>query len=202
MSDPDAPLNPYAPSLVAQEDRRAIDQAMAGNHQESEPEAEPVPLPLWRTSLRWLLVCSISAAPSFAFGLITTNGRIAGMLLGILIFVIGYTWIDFRTAGRPWRRRKRIRRTLRLVYGTRLAISIVFPVGAYLDLFCGLLSVTITEPITRMDLSGHNSSGADGMDFLGALVTTLVQGGVLNVVLGIYGVLLLLAQLLYARLIR
>lgn len=196
MSDPSPHVNPYAPSPIEDEDREAISSALAKANQEPLDETESVRLPLWRTALRWALVCSISAAPSFAFGLITTDGRIAGMLVGILIFIVGYTWIDFRTAERPWRRRRRVRRTLRMVYGTRIAISILFPIGAYLDLFCGLISITITEPITRLELRNNS------LDFFDALLTTLVQGCVMNVVLAVYGLLLLLIQAVYSRMTK
>jgi hypothetical protein len=196
VSDPVPQVNPYAPSPIEEEDREVISRTLADASREPLDELDSVRLPLWRTSLRWLLVCSVSAAPSFAFGLVTTDGRIAGMCVGILIFIVGYTWIDFRTAGRSWRRRRQVRRTLRMVYGTRIAISILFPIGAYLDLFCGLISITITEPITRLELRTNS------MDFFGALLTTLVQGCLMNVVLGIYGLLLLLIQAVFTRMTK
>ena len=188
MSDSESPLNPYAPSTVSDDSSEARRLALgvdeAGEHrQQTEPTAS-----LGRTFARWLIVCSISAIPSFVFGMVVTDNEVGGMLVGILIFVAGYTWLDFITAKRPWRQNPRIRRMLRITYGTRIAISILFPIGGFLDVMCGTLTLTIISPFTDV-IPGTNS-----LSFLGAMMTTLIQGCILNVVLGLYALLVYVIQ--------
>ena len=38
-----------------------------------------------------------------------------------------------------------MRRTFRIGYGARLLVSIIFPIGVYLDLLCGVLSTAVVE---------------------------------------------------------
>ena len=198
MTDSEAKLNPYSPTTLTEDasETRSWARGLEGTGLEGTGEdredVEPAATAsLSRTIVRWMVVCTISAIPSFAFGLMATDGQIAGMVLGILMFVAGYTWIDFRTAPRPSRRNRRIRRTLKIAYGTRIAISILFPIGAYLDLVCGIVSVSITSPVTGLQIEEQP------VGFFGALLTTLVQGCVLNLVLGAYALLVYVIQVAY-----
>lgn len=150
----------------------------------------------WPKSLGiWTLVCTVSAAPSFFLGLATVAPQQAlAMLLGIAIFIVGYTVADQLTQDLPWRRNKSVRLTLRIGYISRLLISVVIPVGGMLDMFCGIISVEIVQTI--FPNSGYLET-PDSMRFLPALLTTLVQGGVLNVVLaGYMGVVFCIVLLL------
>lgn len=173
MTQRELPINPYAPSMVN-------DSADAG----ADPDRPGEPAPSIRrrsigwTAVCWLLVCGLSAIPSLIYGISLTGGRLAGMILGIFIFAVGYTVVDYRTALRPWRQRRRLRRTLRIAYGTRVLISTVIPIGLYLDMFCGLISISLTQSLT-----GYEVTTSGEMSFGIALLTTLVQGVVLNVVL-------------------
>ncbi|EMI21769.1 putative membrane protein [Rhodopirellula maiorica SM1] len=57
------------------------------------------PLPLWRIAIRWTFVCFLSAMPSFLLGMAATNSQqIPAMVVGIAIFCVLYTWLDWRTA--------------------------------------------------------------------------------------------------------
>jgi hypothetical protein len=129
-------------------------------------------------------VCGIAALPSFFWGFAMTGGEITGMLLGIFLFAVGYTLIDFRTAAWPIRQKKTIRRTLRFTYGTRIAISVLFPVGGYLDAICGIFSLGLISSVF-----GESIERLDGMGFRLTLLTTIVQGCLLNIVLAVYGLL-------------
>ncbi|MCA9159938.1 MAG: hypothetical protein KDA72_16510 [Planctomycetales bacterium] len=134
----------------------------------------------------WAIVCAISAAPSFYFGYGTiAQEQVLAMCLGIAIFIGLYTVADQCTLLHPWRQSRNVALTLRIGYVTRILISIVFPVGATIDVICGLMSVGIVETILPMD---HSHSGGltyvgGEVRFLGALLITLVQGVVLNIVL-------------------
>ncbi len=192
VPDSESPLNPYAPSAIPEDASQARRWARGlndagANHEQIDSAAATTTL--GRTVARWLAVCSLSAIPSFVFGMIVTNNQIAGMVVGILIFVVGYSWLDFQTASRPWRRNRRIRRTLRISYGTRIAISILFPIGGFLDAICGAFTLGITAPLTGVQ------PGVESIGFFGALLATLVQGCILNVVLGLYALLVYLVQI-------
>ena len=129
---------------------------------------------------RWLLVCSVSAVPSFYLGTEVSEGQFAAMVLGVLIFAVAYTFLDCKTASSPVRQKRLVSITLRLVYATRMLITVLFPVGLFVDMVCGILSVGCTEVI-------FGSSAIQ--TFPGALFTTLIQGVILNLVLALYGLL-------------
>lgn len=189
MPETESQLNPYAPSAISEDasETRRWAQGLDPKGGAGD-DAEAATASLSRTLVRWLVVCTVSAIPSFFFGMIVTESQVAAMAIGILVFVAGYTWLDYGTATRSWRRNRRMRRTLRITYGTRIAISILFPLGAYLDLICGVVTMTIT---------GSQLNGP-ALDFVAALMTTLVQGCVLNVVLAFYGLLVYLIQVVVA----
>jgi hypothetical protein len=93
----------------------------------------------------------------------------------VAIFIVAYTLV---TGTRPFRTigsKPRLRRTFRIGYGTRLVISIIFPIGMQLDMLCGLLSTGAVAQLVENPES-----------FAGILTTTLVQGAVLNVLLLLY----------------
>ena len=176
--------NPYAPAS-------AVDAVVAAaENGELREEAAEFDQASWiRTSLRWLLICSVSAAPSFLFGLGLTGGRAAGMVCGVAVFVVGYTLLDFRTAGHPIRGDRVVRRTLRIAYGTRILFSVLFPVALYLDGMCGIVAIALIRAVTGFDITV-----SDPIGFGAAFITTLVQGGVLNAVLAAYALVVHLLQ--------
>lgn len=146
-----------------------------------------------RIGVRWFLVCSISAAPSFFLGAQASRGQFAAMAVGVFIFIVGYTILDYKTALTRIRQNRLVSITLRVVYLTRIFITVVFPIGMMVDLSCGFLSVGSTEAIF-----GTNAI----QTFSGALFTTLVQGLILNIVLAIYGLLVVGVVMLFVPLLR
>ncbi len=141
---------------------------------------------------KWFLICSISAAPSFILGAMSTDEKYAGMIVGILIFVVGYTCLDFMTAQDPWRQVPVIRRTLKITYGTRIAASLSMA-GTPLDMLCGIMSISFGSLIFG-SIDGDQVSS-----FFGALFVTLIQGMILNAVLLVYGSIILSVQMLYKK---
>lgn len=115
------------------------------------------------------------------------------MLTGVLIFAVGYTYLDYATVLTPLRQNRMISITLRVVYGTRIVITIIFPLACSLDLMCGLFSTGFTEV-----LFGNTAIRT----FLGALFTTLVQGVLMNLVLGVYALLIMGLVILFSPLIK
>lgn len=171
--------NPFAPPPATSE------LFPSGHSAESAPTAKKLRRPIASLAL-WTVVCVISAAPSFYFGYGTiAQEQVAAMCLGIAIFIGLYTLADQWTQLHPWRQSRNIALTLKIGYVTRILISIVFPVGAAIDVICGLMSVGIAETMLLMDHSHSGGSTYVGgeVHFLGALLITLVQGVVLNIVL-------------------
>ena len=147
---------------------------------------EPKPLKIF---FKWLVVCVICAGPSFFWGCLISKAQwqqIMAMTLGIIAFVIAYTAIECTPYFQRVMRDRLLRRTLKIGFGTRIGISLLFPFGIYLDLFIGFLSVSITESLFP------NSLGLDdaqtGM-FLAFFGTTILQGLLLNAMLLVYMVI-------------
>ncbi|WP_039963333.1 hypothetical protein [Rhodopirellula europaea] len=178
--NPDAD-NAARPELADQPNPYATGPLKEGGEDDQELlrdiplEEKPFPtLPL--TVLRWALVCSIAAVPSFVIGLNVTEGQFLGMVTGIAIFVAGYVWADLVTRNRPWRRYRNIRITLRTVYVLRLIVSIILPAGMIVDMFTGMIAVVTVTSVARLD-------DGTGLGFISTVFTTLIQGVLLNILL-------------------
>ncbi|MEZ6133724.1 MAG: hypothetical protein R3C53_02325 [Pirellulaceae bacterium] len=183
-----AAQNPYAPPTTQAE-------LLA-----EKPVAEAFRPRTWLASLGiWTLVCILSAAPSFAWGISTiSQGQALAMCLGVAIFIAGYVLIDQGTQRMSWRKNEAVRLTFKIGYITRMVISIIFPVGGIVDMFCGLFSVGIASSIYP-SIGGADPLGR-GMDFGAALLTTIIQGVVLNAVLGGFMIIVLGMILVVQRL--
>lgn len=147
-------------------------------------ELEPdKPVQVGKVFLKWLVICVISAAPSFFWGFLIgqqTISSVVGMLAGILTFVVGYATIECRPFAQRWLRNRLIRRTAKIGYGTRLGMSIIFPVGMYLDMITGMIAIATTQGFD------DNGMGNEQMPLLWFYLTTIVQGIYLNIVLFVY----------------
>ncbi len=123
-----------------------------------------------RRLLLWTLVCCVSAAPSFAWAYQAYDR--AAMALGVALFAGVYTALTSTEAFDRFHRRPFVRRTLYIGYGTRIGLSLAFPVGLGLDMMPGMLSLRFVEAVLRLD--PHS--------FAGTFATTLVQGAILNAI--------------------
>ncbi|WP_047813523.1 hypothetical protein [Rhodopirellula islandica] len=162
--------NPYAtgpPTEGDDEDRALLLEIL--------PDEDTFPT-IPRTILRWTLVCSIAAIPSFVIGFTVTQGQFWGMVTGIVIFIVGYVWADLVTRSQSWRHSRQIAATLRTVYVLRLVASVILPAGMIVDMFSGMLAVMIVAGVRQFETESE-------FGFLSAVCTTLVQGVLLNVVL-------------------
>lgn len=169
MSD----LNPYASPNVDVETKVATD----------------LPPPIFhRALLRWMLVCAVIAAPSFYFGLMfgTDAARISAMFTGILVYAIAYACAEIYWA-RPYLvRNPRLRRTVQIGYGSRVAISILFPVAILVDVPCGMISVDVVRSFAGIgvQMESMNKAAPGSLSaFAAILLTTLVQGALMHVLL-------------------
>ena len=114
--------------------------------------------------------------------------NILAMALGIVTYAAGYTWVTGTAWFRRFRRRPFINRTLKIGFSTRIAISIIFPVGVYVDVFCGMLSIYVV-------MGDIDNNAASWQVYL----ITLVQGTVLNIVLMLYMLLVWGVQKLFLK---
>ena len=124
--EPKESINPYA----VPQSSSVIDAAP------SDPNPPPLQLPLVFT--KWLLVCILAAGPSFYFGGMLGGFRLSavtGMGIGILIFVIAYTAIEYTSAVQRQMRKPVSRRASWIAYSTRIIISVIFPIGIFVDVF-------------------------------------------------------------------
>jgi hypothetical protein len=134
--------------------------------------------------LRWFVICSFCAAPSFFCG--TAMGRepahVLGMFCGILCFVVGYAIAECSELYRQISTWPYVKATLQIGYGLRIAISIIFPVALTLDITLGMLSVAIAR---KLGLHIHEGPNTDAglSEFVAFFVTTLIQGAMMNFLL-------------------
>ncbi len=125
----------------------------------------------------WTVICGISAAPSLYTAVTIEFSeplQIAAMLTGIGIFVAGYTFITGTQRVRRMNRNVLVRRTAYIGYGTRIALTIFYPAGLFLDTICGILTGSVIEPLGPI---------IPVESFLGILLWTLSQGALLNIIL-------------------
>ena len=69
--------------------------------------------------LKWFLVCVVSAAPSFFWGMVIGEQELMngiGMLLGVLTFVTAYTAIECLPAVRQWMSNRQISLTAKIAH--------------------------------------------------------------------------------------
>ncbi|MCA9130665.1 MAG: hypothetical protein KDB22_26440 [Planctomycetales bacterium] len=171
--------NPYAPPALEGEFNRP-----------AEPSKMANPRSWLRSLLIWSTVCWISAAPSFVWGMATIATQQAwAMCLGVLIFIVVYTLLDQVSQNHQWRCWRGVPLALKIGYGTRIFVSILFPIGGILDMFCGLLSINLVT--LAMGWFGPEPLPMEQANFLTCLAITLVQGTILNIVLAVYTVTVL-----------
>jgi hypothetical protein len=160
---------------------------------ESPGDARPQS-PLILIFAKWAVICAVSAAPSFIVAHGMHGGTLAGifgMVSGVFLFVLLYTFAETRKSTRNLLSQKRVRIIARIGYGTRMAASIIFPVGMTIDIVCGLVSTSLTSLFFNFGsaapgLVGAGSDHSELALFTWHFFTTIVQGILLNIVLLTY----------------
>jgi uncharacterized membrane protein len=105
-------------------------------------------------------------------------GQIMAMLCAIACFVVGYALVGSTSWSQRFRRRPFVMTTLKIGYGTRMALSLasLMPFFIIPDMYLGFFSIQIvTESIGLPE-------GTAEMVFL----TTLLEGTLWNIALAIY----------------
>lgn len=145
----------------------------------------PSPPPFALRLLVWTFVCGGSAVPSFVFGMGFDR---RAMILGIAVFVMLYTMITGTDRFLRLRRRSFVDRVLLIGFGTRLMATIIFPLGMFLDVWPGMISVGIVQRFFP-----------EPETFVPTLAITLIQGTLLNVLLACWMVFLYVMHRAFAK---
>ena len=171
--------------MVTPEKDNPFQSPAASSHVVEQPQAnDDLAIAIIKAAISWSLICGISSIPSWLLASRRSTEAIAGMLTGILVFVVGYTILDVSTRRHPVRRRRDVIITLAITYGTRIAISLIIPLGFFADIWCGIIAIELTNvSLKTIGLDPIN------MEFTPTLVTTLIQGCLLNLVLAGYGLI-------------
>jgi len=191
--------NPYQPSVPSEHGGEFASSPLSDalNVTEAAPTetTESVKPGLFRTFGKWFVICWVSAAPSFVLGAVVNESQYARMATGVSLFILGYVWLDRYTWNYPWRQKPVIRRILRVMYTTRIVISVSM-IGTPLDMACGILALGATAFLFQnLGMGGPTS-------FAAALIATCVQGTILNCVLVLYGLVLFAGYSAYKNLSR
>jgi hypothetical protein len=188
--------NPFASPAVA----------AVGSIPQIDPDSEIREFHFGNSLLKWLLICGVSAAPSFFIAMGPSRQawiQILAMVCGILTYVVFYVFVE----SREWTRQKLTDKSLRVAvrtgYISRVAISILFPVAFIVDMICGMISVGLVSNLFGLDLMGIQSIKertpvpSMPMAFAWYYTTTMLQGLLLNVVLGAYTLIVYALVLLF-----
>lgn len=111
------------------------------------------------------------------------------MIAGIVVFIVLYVLVERTQRVQRILSWRFARRTAWIGYGTRIAASIIFPIGMFPDVFCGMFSLGFSGWLfggnTMMALRSEQTTFDESyaMVFTEFMLTTIVQGVLLNVVL-------------------
>lgn len=121
----------------------------------------------------WTFVCTVSAVPSFLWA----SGEYdrTAMVFGVGLFIAIYTILSCTPPFERFYAWLHVRKTLQIGYWVRIGLSILFPLGAGVDLIPGMMSVEFVRSI-----------GLVPQSFAGTLLTTVVQGTLLNIILFLF----------------
>jgi hypothetical protein len=204
-------LFPYVEAVVEDEQQAnpfaSPEVAAIGSIPQIDPNSEIREFHFGKSFIKWLLICAISGAPSFLIALgPSRQAKIQGlaMVCGILTYVAFYVFVE----SREWTRRKLTDKSLRIAvktgYISRVAISILFPVGFFVDMICGMISVGLVSELSGIDLMGIGGKERPPIPsmpiaFGWYYTTTMLQGLLLNIVLGAYTLIVYALVLLFRK---
>jgi hypothetical protein len=143
-----------------------------------------------RRLLLWTFICGVSAGPSFFVA--HRDFDRAAMVLGVALFIAGYTATTSTAAFERFHNRPFVRRTFYIGYGARLLLSLAFP----LALVAPPISVVIFTDVMPGVLSFNavKALGVKPESFPGTLLTTMVQGALLNAIVIVFMLLVYAVQ--------
>ena len=157
----------------------------------------PSPATILRRFLLWAFICTMSAIPSFLIAR-DVHVNVPGMVAGVALFVILYTWFTSTRRFERFYRRPFVRETMYVGYVLRVLLSGLVLLlylndrdlkGGFAfvpDLWLGAVSALFGQLI---GLGIENGSAMRGVTtphtFIAAFVTTCIQGVLLNILVSI-----------------
>ena len=153
---------------------------------------------LLRQLLIWTVVCSLSAAPSFALALGGWNNpdQVLMMLAGVGCFIVAYALVSCTRFAQRLRKRPFVRTTMKIGYGTRILISFTSLMslggtGAWIapDLWVGYFGAVFVSETLKLDEQAIST----------VFVLTIVTGGLWNVALAVYMLLVQGVQMIFRK---
>ena len=157
-------------------------------------------------AVKWTVICIVAAAPSFVVAMSMTAQQApvsaaAGMLVAISLFIWAYTSAEMSPFFRRQMLDRRKKVAARITYGLRVGISIVFPIGLYLDFILGMISVMTMSALLGQGGFGfaEEQNGSPLAVAAWHFATTILDGLIMNVIvfvlmLIIYGICVLTMQ--------
>lgn len=183
-SDRSPEINPYSPAVEIETGEDGPSERLSVAEKSDHPS-------LQMTILRWTVMCTVAAAPSFFLGLTVTRGRAGGMVAAILTFIGLYVAADLITRHWPIRRNRLVRRTLVIVYFSRIAVSVLFPIGTFIDMFTGILMAQLIGDYMAPFRDASPTLQGETMLFWLSYRLTFIQATLMNLVLVVWGILCL-----------
>jgi hypothetical protein len=123
----------------------------------------------------WTMICMITAIPSFIWASIG-GLRPEPIFAGLGVVILGYSALSCAAWFRAWLVHPVLGRALKIAIGTRLAVSLLFPVGMAIDLIPGIAATGITGTIVIQHAAAP----------LRIFATTLLHGLIVSVLLAAY----------------
>ncbi len=157
-------------------------------------------------------MCIAAAAPSFLFGTIAVEARLAGivgMLAAVGCWAVAYALLTSTAVVQEFRRRPFVERTIEIGLTVRVVQSLlsVVPPVALLDVFLGAQAVDVTNFIVLHLTRGSGpslfdtsmTSAAPALVFVCAFVTAHLQGVLVNAVLFAFMLVVYASQRLFMK---
>lgn len=140
-------------------------------------------------------ICVNSAVPSFA--LASDEFSVTGCLAGIAAFILIATLLVPRGMTHAILRDNLLRRAFLIVYGIRY-VACLLPIAMLADVFVGIGTMIMASTIQTL-LGGSANYESIWLNPIGSFVLTLIQGGLLNLALGMAALLLYLVFRMFAE---
>ena len=128
-----------------------------------------------RRFILWLTLCVVCSIPSYL--LASSNSYLPlALSLAIISFAVLMTCITSLPRFYELSRIPYMRKSMYVGYGIRIALSIIFPVGFFIDALTGILTMHMIDTLSAI---------ATKRGFVSAFIGTLIQGTLMNVVVSI-----------------
>ncbi|HRK32322.1 MAG TPA: hypothetical protein PLD59_14745 [Tepidisphaeraceae bacterium] len=150
---------------------------------------------VWKRVGVWTAVCGIASVPSFVFA--WPEADRGAMLVGVLLFIGAYVAVSCAPFVRRLYRKPFMKTSIFIGYGLRMAATAVFPYAWIGDLLPGMMAVGLTDALFGIDWKQFNEESAQA--FVATLFTTIVQGLLLNIIVGTAVAIIYFAQRLFRK---